>query len=231
MLLLDAIKGKASPRIQSIPSQSRKEQKVEIPIGAEVYCTDGLCGRSTYVIIDPASERVTHLVVKEHGGKGEEWLAPLDLVLETTAHSIRLRCARARLAALEPFRETEYIKTTVPYMGYPPTGYMMEPYAVPETLFVPVRHKHVPPDELSVTRGDPVEAKDGHIGRVDEFLVDPANGQITHLVLREGHLWGQKDVTIPVSEIDHIEEDTVYLKLDKHGVGELPSIALHRRLW
>ncbi len=204
---------------------------MDIPIVVEVYRTDGLCGRSTYVIIDPASERVTHVVVKERGGKEEEWLVPLDLVTETTPHLIRLRCAKERLATLDPFIETEYIETTVPYMGYQPSVYMMQPYVVPETLFVPVRHKHVPPDELAVARGDPVEAKDGHIGRVDEFLVDPANGQITHLVLREGHLWGQRDVTIPVSEIDHIEQDTVYLKLDKHAVGELPSIPVRRVVW
>lgn len=37
---------------------------------------------------------------------------------------------------------------------------------------------------------------------------------ITHLVLRESHLWGQKDVTIPVSEIDRMEDNVVYHKLN-----------------
>ena len=32
---------------------------------------------------------------------------------------------------------------------------------------------------------------------VDELLVDPENEHITHLVMREGHLWGQKDVVYP----------------------------------
>ena len=32
---------------------------------------------------------------------------------------------------------------------------------------------------------------------MDEFLADPASRQITHLVLREGHLWSQKDVVVP----------------------------------
>jgi sporulation protein YlmC with PRC-barrel domain len=204
---------------------------VDIPIGVEVRCTDGLCGRSTYVIIDPASERVTHVVVKQHGGKENEWLVPLDLVAETTPDFIRLSCAKERLATLDPFIETEYIETRAPYMGYGPSDYMMRPYVVPETLFVPVHHKHIPVHELSVSRGDPVEAKDGRIGRVDEFVVDPANGQITHLVLREGHLWGHRDVTIPVSEIDHIEQDRVYLNLDKQAVGELPSIPIRRARW
>ena len=61
-------------------------------------------------------------------------------------------------------------------------------------------------------------------GGRNEFLVNPTNGHITHLILREGHLWGQKDVTIPVSQIQRIEEDAVYLKLDKRHVAALPAI-------
>jgi NAD(P)-dependent dehydrogenase (short-subunit alcohol dehydrogenase family) len=59
---------------------------------------------------------------------------------------------------------------------------------------------------------------------VDEFLINPSNDQITHLVMREGHLWGKKDVTIPVSQIDHYEDNTVYLKLTKEDIEKLPSI-------
>jgi hypothetical protein len=66
------------------------------------------------------------------------------------------------------------------------------------------------------------------VGRVDEFLIDPENDHITHLVMREGHLWGQKDVTIPISEIDRIEGDSVYLKLSKDEVEALPAIPMHR---
>jgi hypothetical protein len=50
-----------------------------------------------------------------------------------------------------------------------------------------------------------VRATDGRVGRVDEFLVDPESGNITHLCLRKDHLWGDKLVCIPVSEIDLIE--------------------------
>lgn len=36
-------------------------------------------------------------------------------------------------------------------------------------------------------------------------------------------LVGEKEVSIPVSAIDRIEEETVYLKLDKKAVESLPS--------
>jgi len=46
---------------------------------------------------------------------------------------------------------------------------------------------------------------------------------ITHLILREGHLWGQKEVTIPLNQIERIEDDTVYLKLRKEEIEKLPK--------
>jgi sporulation protein YlmC with PRC-barrel domain len=66
-----------------------------------------------------------------------------------------------------------------------------------------------------------VDASDGHIGRVDEFLVNPSDNHVTHLVVREGHLWAQKDVLIPISQIDRIGENVVFLKLDKQSAKEL----------
>jgi hypothetical protein len=63
---------------------------------------------------------------------------------------------------------------------------------------------------------------------VDEFLVDRETGHITHLVLREGHLWGQRDVLIPVSGIGHIDENRVYLTLNKKEIEDLPTIPVRR---
>jgi hypothetical protein len=38
---------------------------MDIPVKAVVQCTDGPGGRSTYVVVNPITEQVTHLVVKE----------------------------------------------------------------------------------------------------------------------------------------------------------------------
>jgi hypothetical protein len=80
-----------------------------------------------------------------------------------------------------------------------------------------------------VRRGTRVEATDGYVGQVDEFVVDPGNGHITHLVMREGHLWGKKDVVIPVSAMGDTHTDTVFLKLTKLQIESLPNFPLHRR--
>jgi hypothetical protein len=203
---------------------------MDIPVNAEVYCSDGLCGHSTYIIVNPVSQQVTHLVVKDKRAPHTERLVSVKLITETTHNLVRLRCSREELDKMESFTETEYIREAIPdYEQYGDT-YLVWPYRVPEvTQTVAVQHKRVPHGELAVQRGVRVHASDGRIGRVDEFLVDPEDGHITHLILREGHLWGQKDVTIPVSEINHIEENKLYLKLNKHDVGKLPAIPIQRR--
>jgi hypothetical protein len=104
----------------------------------------------------------------------------------------------------------------------------MWPFYAPEALRLKLEDEEIPSNELSIRRGAGVEATDGAVGRVDEFLMNPDNDHITHLVLREDHLWGQKDVTIPVSQIDHYEADTVYLKLGKRGIEALPAIPIRR---
>jgi hypothetical protein len=67
------------------------------------------------------------------------------------------------------------------------------------------------------------------IGVVEEFWVDPEDGQITHLVLPAGHLWGSKVVPFPVSEIDRIAEKDIYLKLDTKAIARLLAAQVRRK--
>jgi sporulation protein YlmC with PRC-barrel domain len=170
---------------------------------------------------------VTHLIVREDRAPHQEILIPMAAVTAITPDSINLSYTRDELAQLQPFIETEYVQVDIP--RYAGGVYYMEPFVYPEPFILPVKHESIPAGELAVRRGARVEAVDGHVGRVDEFLVDPENDHITHLVLREGHLWGQKEVSIPVSGIQRIEEDTVYLNLDKRSVEALPTIPVRRK--
>ncbi|MCJ7700198.1 MAG: PRC-barrel domain-containing protein [Anaerolineales bacterium] len=70
---------------------------------------------------------------------------------------------------------------------------------------------------------------DGEIGKVDEFLVDPDTMHVTHIVMREGHLWETKEISIPISMVQHISEKRVYLNVDKAQVAQLPEIPVQRK--
>ena len=211
---------------------------MEIPLNAQVDCTDGVYGRSVYVLINPVINQVTHLVVKEDSSPNTEYIVPVDVVSETIADTIRLRCSKAELEKMDPFIKTTFIEEKVPdnYLsygsryGYGMGAYYYWPYSgFKRTVNVPVVHRQIPQGELAVRRGTRVEATDGYVGHVDEFVVNPENGHITHLVMREGHLWGKKDVIIPLSAMGDTRKDTVFLKLDKHQVESLPTFPLQRR--
>jgi sporulation protein YlmC with PRC-barrel domain len=207
---------------------------MEIPLKAQVACTDGVCGRCVYVLMNPVSDQVTHLVVRMDSLPHTEYMVPVDVVTATTADTIGLRCSKAELEKMDPFVDTHYLQEKMPdYAGsaaYGMGSYYYWPYVTPErTVSVPVETLQIPPGELAVRRGTRVEATDGFVGKVDEFLVNPETGHITHLVMREGHLWGQKDVTIPLSAMGETQDDTVFLKLDKHQIESLPTVPVHRR--
>lgn len=81
---------------------------MDIPIRAEIFCQDGVCGRSTGVMLNAAKE-VTHLLVKEYGWNGAERMVPVRQILTSTAQMIQLNCTRLEVMACEPFSEEEYV--------------------------------------------------------------------------------------------------------------------------
>ena len=210
---------------------------MEIPLNAQVECTDGVCGSSVYVLVDPLADKVISLVVKETSSPNTEYIVPVDVISATIADTIQLRCSKAELEKMDPFVQTEYIAEKLPDRDFMYTGgvygmgsYYYLPYVTPEiTVQVSVEHRQIPLGELAIRRGTRVEATDGYVGKVDEFVVNPKNSHITHVVMREGHLWGKKDVIIPISAMGETSEDTVVLKLDKHQVESLPTFPVNRR--
>jgi sporulation protein YlmC with PRC-barrel domain len=210
---------------------------MEIPLNAQVECTDGVYGRSVCVLINPVADQVANVVVREDTSPNKEYIVPVEDISETTVDTIQLRCSKAELEKMDPFIKTTFIEEQVPDINYSYAGgmygmgsYYYLPYITTErTVYDSVKNQQIPPGELAVRRGTRVEATDGVVGKVDEFVVNPENGHITHLVMREGHLWGKKDVIIPLSAMGDTRADTVFLKLDKQQIESLPTVPIHRR--
>ncbi len=194
---------------------------MDIPINVEVTCCDGECGHTTHVILNPKTEQVTHVVVQEYAFSDDQRLIPVDQIVESTPQEIHLRCCKDELHNMDHFTEAEFIPAAYPHGFWYATT--IEP-----SVFI-LEHELVPPGELAIDRGARVVAKDGPIGHVDEFQIDPTSEFITYLVLREGHFWGQKEVTIPVNAIERIEDDTVYLRLSKSEIELLPKTPLPKK--
>ncbi len=193
---------------------------MNVPIGAEVQCTDRATGRSTRVSVNPVTRRVTYLVVRERGPWRTERLAPIGRVSGTANNLIHLDCTRQELARMEPLQETRFVWADLSDFSLP--------HAVP--VLPEAGHESLPRDRVCVCRGARVQATDGDVGSIDKFVLVPASGEITHLLLREGHAWGRGQAAIPFSEIERFEERTVYLKRDKRSLERLPSFKVWKRL-
>jgi sporulation protein YlmC with PRC-barrel domain len=202
---------------------------MEFPLNVEVHCTDGHCGRSTYIILNPVTEQVSHLVVKSKQSPAGERLVSVKLIANTASEVIILNCTKEEFEKLESFNQPEFIYTDLPQHTSGPNLTLLWPYVAPVKRIIDDKVRRIPPGELAVRRGARVRATDGRVGRVDEFIVEPVSGNITHLVLREGNLLGQKAITIPVSQIDRIEEKVVYLKVDKKTITSMPHVPVKRR--
>jgi hypothetical protein len=83
----------------------------------------------------------------------------------------------------------------------------------------------VPAGEVEVRRGDPVHASDGFIGSVAGLIVDPADLHVTHVLLAEGHLWGRKQVSIPIGAMTRRDQE-IRVDLTKEQIEGLPSVHL-----
>jgi uncharacterized protein YrrD len=180
---------------------------MNIPIGAQVYCGNELCGRSTHVVLNLMTNQVTYVVVEQNGALPTYRVVPIEWLEASTAHQLVLRCSKAELAESRPL---EMESTSCNVAG------------------TALGRAHVSPPELVVGQGAWVEAWDGYVGLVDEFLIDPRTCCVTHVILHEAHLWGEKAIAVPVSAVSRIEENRVRLALNIDSVQGLPTVPMQR---
>jgi hypothetical protein len=86
-----------------------------------------------------------------------------------------------------------------------------------------VTHDPVPVGEVGIHRGDCVHATDGEIGTVKGLLIERLSHHVTHVFLQEGHLWGRRDVAIPMSAVTTCEGG-IQLDISKSAVQGLPPM-------
>jgi sporulation protein YlmC with PRC-barrel domain len=228
--------GEATPARAEDRLRVDKEKALEIPINEVVRCFDGQVGRSTHIIVDLVTEQGTHFVVRteKHGG---EYLVPLDLVASSGRAGILLDCHKKDVYQLHPFKAS-YFHGFDAYDGAPPVP--SPGMAASYTLYHPYRTAESSAEsssalpssaQLAMSKGAAVLATDGEVGKIDELVIDPETRRVSHLVLHKHHLLQERAITIPVTDIERVEMDTVYLKIDKDAVAASPTVILKKFPW
>jgi len=201
-------------------------------IGATAVCTDGDCGTVTRVVVDPVARAITHLVVQPKHRYDAGRLVPVDLV-EARAGELQVGCTLAEFDMLDLAEETRFMPGISDDADYVQDQVLSWAYydlatgpgmpggmaGVPQ----PVTYDSVPLGEVEVRRGDQVHATDGEIGRVQGLVIDRRTHRVTHVLLQEGHLWGRKEVAIPIRAVTGVA-DGIRLNITKHQVQDLPPV-------
>ncbi len=212
-------------------------------IGAKVRCTDGVCGKLLSVVVDPIARAVTHIVVEPEHRWGLGRLIPLDQVASTRdgGGDVLLSCTLEEFERFERAEETEFITAegaafgvqgnvlALPYYGLGLGRPGLDDFGgnAPQ----PIVYDKLPVGEVAIRRGQPVDATDGRIGKVQGLVVDRADGRVTHVLLQEGHLWGKREVALPISAVESVgtEGAGVRLNLSKDEVDQLPPVGIEGR--
>jgi sporulation protein YlmC with PRC-barrel domain len=215
----------------------------EFTLGAEASCSDGFCGLVSRTIFDPAARTVTHLVIEPRHRKGSGRLVPVEMI-DATAGEIRLLCTLADFDLLDPAEEVELVEGAEYGGGYGQAE-AVQSYGNVGSMGVggsasgmgigmglghrapTVVADNVPLGETEVARHDRVHALDGEIGQVEGFVVDPADNKVTHVLLQEGHLWGRKEIAIPISAVASVDAG-IRLNITKKQVEDLPPVRPER---
>jgi sporulation protein YlmC with PRC-barrel domain len=213
---------------------------MRLEIGGRVDCSDGTFGEFADVVIDPTTKRVTHLVVKAEGQPSVERLVPIELADrgDGTRRVVTLRATAKEVGSLPPVQEVAYVQLGDFPLDDPDWDVgIKEVYALPYypaydvepgPLDVSIMYDRIPNGGVEIRRASDVySAERHHLGHVDGLIVD-RDEHITHLVLQRGHLWGRREVTIPIGAVAKVETDDVTLSLTKDRVGSLPEVAVRR---
>jgi uncharacterized membrane protein len=214
-------------------------ETLNIPLGVEVECADGFCGRSTHIIFDPIRRKASYFVVQNRDfsqpdSRFDQRLVPIDKITDTTSDRICLNCTKSDLEKLPVFTDRQFLKSEQFELTQPnPDRHLLLPHVISESVSEDVCEDFsveeiVSQGALAIRRGETVEATDGAIGSVEELLIHPSTDQVTHIVVRRGRLWNRKELTLPISAIDRVDQDTVHLKLDTNAVDLLPTLPITR---
>jgi sporulation protein YlmC with PRC-barrel domain len=201
-------------------------------IGAAATCSDGPCGAVSRVVVDPVARALTHLVIEPEHRSGLGRLVPLDMV-ESDGDAVRLHYTLAEFETLRSAEETDFLPGGSGYDAYEAHEAYYWPYfgleggADPEVALASgiETRDMLPPGEIGLQRGAAVHASDGEIGKVEGLVVDGAQGHVTHVLLQEGHLWGRKQVAIPIGSVEMIDGG-ITVTLTKHEIEALPAVGV-----
>ena len=210
---------------------------MELSQGMGVYTADGRkVGNIDRVVIDPRTEKISHVVVRKGLLFVEDKVVPVDLLDEASADGVVLHPNIGNLDELPPFEETYYLP--IYEMDYRPTDVGASLYYYPpvgiaagslggffttEPPYLVETERNVPEGSIVLKEGSRVISRDDkHVGNVERVFANSRDARVTHLLISQGLLLKERKL-VPVYWVNHVYEDEVYLTVNSQLLDRLPA--------
>ena len=193
------------------------------------------------VVIDPATDEITHLVAKKGFLFPNDKVIPISLIMSSSEEQIKLYDFEGEIEDLDNFVEVEYVKAeserkismldargmnVPPLLAYPPAGQGGFGYVpvinYPEQPATKMA-KNIPDKTVDIPENARVIGLNGeHVGNVEEVMIDPTSDKVTHFVISKG-LFFTEDKLIPVSWVKGFDSDKLKLVVNEEIIDNLPA--------
>jgi uncharacterized protein YrrD len=205
-------------------------------------------GRIERVVVDPATDKVTHLVVKKGLLLTRDKVVPVDQIESTAEEQVVLKKIAAEPDAFPNFEETEHIpvagieeferreaeqaqrviwyhtRIELPWWSRGPYPGSSKP------LFVKKTRRNIPEGTIPLEEGAKVvDAGGDAVGEIEEVYAEPEEHRVTHLLISRGTFSKEKKL-IPSMWVKDIFENSVRLSVKNEVIESLPDPDSTRRL-
>lgn len=192
------------------------------------------------VVIDPATDEVSHLVVEKGFLFTEDKVVPVTDIQSTSEKEVILKKAAAP-EDYPQFDETQYIPNAgvedfnrrqadearqllwyhaavkAPYLKSSPYPSQYKP------LYYKEKHRNIPDDAVALEEGADVTDTDGrHLGTIEDVYTEPETFKVSHLLVSSGMIKKDKKI-IPAAWVKDIVEDAVQLHVKERVFENLPA--------
>ena len=187
-------------------------------IGTEVFSDGILMGQIQYLIVDPRSCEVTHLVIQKPDAETCKIIA-LELVEIRTKRALVL-CRKVTWSSLPDYQpqyyqpsngKTSYLRIPMSYLH---PLYYYPPVEQPESSNGNFKQEGV--DNSILYQG--TQVYDDTEKRLGEVIArgEDAEGNLTHLVIQ---MVNEREIHVPLSWILYTSSDNIYLNVSRRFAG------------
>lgn len=189
-------------------------------------------GHIDRVVIDPKTNKITHLVIRRGLLHKEDRVVPINVVLTEHDGQLSVQLDSAELERLPAFSEEEYVAVDKNHEGDIPAAvvlYPPYPGGVPRIAhygpkYVTETHLNIPDSTVALKEGAKVLGRDQQeVGHITQVLTSAPADRVTHFLISKGLLVKEYRL-IPVGWVKRLTDDEVYLAIDSDVVERLPVI-------